>query len=455
MTGVLARLQGSGLMARALRSASWMIVGYGGSQAMRLASNLILTRILFPEAFGMMALVTVIVTGLVLFSDVGIGPSILQSERGDDPAFLDTAWTIQVIRGLCLWGVTFLLAWPVAQFYNVPDLTYILPLAGTMLAVEGFKTTRIETAHRHLMVGRVTQLELASQFISLTIMVCVALATQSVLALVLGTVMQSLTFVIFTHMNLPGHRNRFHWDKPSAHDLIHFGKWIFLSTAFWFVTSQGDRAILGKFIALETLGIYNIAFFLASFPMALGYAVNQRLMIPVYKDALTSGDPQARRKQRLLRFGLSAGILSLVWVMAIIGPWLVEWLYDDRYQLAGAIIVPLALALAPAVIVMTYDQAALAAGDSKTFFAVGAARAISQTALFLFGVIWIGLPGGIIALGVALLFTYPLIVALALKHKVWDPVHDVAMATLTIIVGVIALNLHWEAITAMANAVHP
>ncbi len=64
------------MAARVLRSASWLMIGYGGSQALRLASNLILTRILFPEAFGLMALVTVVTVGLSLFSDVGIGGMI-------------------------------------------------------------------------------------------------------------------------------------------------------------------------------------------------------------------------------------------------------------------------------------------------------------------------------------------------------------------------------------------
>lgn len=449
------RLRGPGLMARALRSASWMIIGFGGSQAMRLVSNLILTRILFPEAFGIMALVTVIITGLLLFSDVGIGPSILQSERGDDPKFLDTAWTIQVVRGMCLWAGTLVLAWPMAEFYDIPELKLILPIAGSMLIVEGFKPTRIETAHRHLIVGRVTQLELISQFISLAAMVVVALITRSVLALVLGSVMQSITYVILTHLKLPGHRNQFYWNRHCAQELVGFGKWIFLSTAFWFVTSQGDRAILGKFIPLETLGIYNIAFFLASFPMALGFAVNQRLMIPVYRDGLTTDDPDVFRKQRLLRFGLSLGILSLVWLMAIVGPSLVDLLYDDRYRLAGALIVPLALALAPAVMFMTYDQAALAAGDSKTFFWVGAVRAISQTALFLFGVSWFGLPGGIAAMAAALFVTYPFIIAIAVKHHVWDPLHDMIMISLTVAAGTFALNLHWDIVIAMIIALQP
>ena len=61
--------------------------------------------LLFPEAFGIMALVSVVLVGLAMFSDVGIGPAISQHKRGDDAAFLDTAWTINVVRGAALWGV--------------------------------------------------------------------------------------------------------------------------------------------------------------------------------------------------------------------------------------------------------------------------------------------------------------------------------------------------------------
>ena len=73
----------SGLMARALRGSAWIMLGYCSGQGFRLISNLILTRLLFPEAFGLMALIMVFIVGLTMFSDVGIGPSISQSKRGD------------------------------------------------------------------------------------------------------------------------------------------------------------------------------------------------------------------------------------------------------------------------------------------------------------------------------------------------------------------------------------
>ncbi len=455
MTKILGHFQGAGLMARVLRSASWLLIGYGGSQALRLASNLILTRLLFPEAFGMMALVTVITVGLALFSDIGVGPSIAQSPRGDDPVFLDTAWTLQVIRGGILWALTFVLAWPIAQFYAAPDLMLYLPIAGSALAIAGFNPTRIETAHRHLLVGRVTAVDLASQLLSLIAMVVLAVVTQSVLALVVGGVLQSAVKLLLAQRLLPGHRNRLHWNKTAADELIRFGKWIFLSTAFWFITSQGDRAILGKFVPLETLGIYNIAFFLASFPMALGYAVNQKLMIPIYRDKPAHADPSNRRKQRMLRAGLSGGLLSLLFTLAVAGPWLVGLLYDARYELAGPIIVILALCTAPAVIVMTYDQAALAAGDSRLFFVLNAVRAIAQTSLFLAGVLWLGLPGGVLAMGGAMVVTYPVILHLARKHQVWDPQHDLVCFVITLTVGGIALHLHWQEIADLFQQMRP
>ena len=216
MQRVASLFTGQGMMARVLRSASWLMIGYGGSQALRLASNLILTRILFPEAFGLMALVSVVTVGLSLFSDVGIGPSIAQNTRGDDPGFLNTAWTIQVVRGFGLWVLTALLAWPAAQFYGAPELLIYLPIAGAGLAIAGFNPTRIETAHRHLLAGRVTALDLAGQVIGLTAMIALALATQSVIALVLGGLIQAAAKLLLCHYGLPGAANRFRWERAAA-----------------------------------------------------------------------------------------------------------------------------------------------------------------------------------------------------------------------------------------------
>ena len=431
-------------MARVMRSTSWILLGYGGSQGLRLASNLILTRILFPEAFGLMALVGLVTVGLMLFSDVGIAPSIAQSKRGDDPDFLNTAWSIQMLRGVILFSVACGLALPFAAFYDAPELATYLPIAATALLITGFNPTRIETAHRHLLMGRLTVLDLTAQVIGIVVMIVLAWWLQSVLALVLGGVVTALAKLVLTWAYLPGAANRFRWEPAAVRELVTFGKWIFLSTAFWFFASQGDRAVLGKFLSLETLGIYNIAFFLAAFAMQLGTAVTGRVMIPVYRDAKHETGKIAK-----LRFGISGVVLTLLLMMAAAGPWLVGVLYDPRYAAGGAIVTLLAVALIPQVIGMSYDQAALAAGDSRRFFVVSASRAVFQITLLIVGVSMFGLIGAIVGIGLAHLLTHPVIIWLARTHDAWDMRHDLICAIGAGSLGAFVVWWHWDAIIAL------
>ncbi|RKF15363.1 polysaccharide biosynthesis protein [Roseovarius spongiae] len=455
MKRLITAMSGNRLTARLLRSTSWVLVGFGGAQAIRLASNLILTRILFPEAFGLMALVTVITVGLMMFSDVGIGPSISQSRRGDDPAFLNTAWSIQIMRGFTLWGLTLLLAWPVARFYDQPDLVLYLPIAGLALVITGFLPTRIETAHRHLAFGRLTVLDLTAQAIGLGLMVVVALATQSVIALVLGGLFTATAKLFLTTRFLPGPRNRFGIERAALREQVHFGKWIFLSTAFAFVSGQGDKAILGKLLALGTLGIYNIGYFLASFPIMLGMSMAQQMLIPVFRDRPPTESRANRARLRKMRFCMSGGLFALLGLMAFAGPWVVELLYDDRYMQAGAMVVLLACGFLPQAMGLSYDRAALAAGDSRGAFVFSGVRSTVQMGLLWVGFQWFGLLGGIASFGIAMVLVHPMLIRLARRHGAWDALHDAVFAALALAIAAGAILLHADAIAALSAPAAP
>src|SRR5688572_13860724 len=87
----------------AIRATVWTIAATYAGQALRLASNLILTRLLFPEAFGVMAILLLILQSLNLFSDIGIQQSLILHPLGVERRFCNTAWTLQIVRGVCLW----------------------------------------------------------------------------------------------------------------------------------------------------------------------------------------------------------------------------------------------------------------------------------------------------------------------------------------------------------------
>lgn len=432
----------SPVFARVLRGSALTAGSYAISQALRLVSNLILTRLLFPEAFGLMALVSVFLVGLAMFSDVGLGPAIVRSPRGDDRDFLDTAWTVQVLRGALLWALTCALAWPVAQVYDAPDLALLLPAAGMTLFIAGFNPTRIETANRHLMLGRLTALDLAAQSIGIVAIVILSFALRSVWALVIGAIIGALAKLVLTDLGLPGARNRLRWDTAAGGELIHFGKWIFLSTACNFLLSQGDKAILGAYLRLDELGIYNVGYFLASFPVLLGGSVVGRVLMPIYRDHPPAADPANFARLRKLRVAMTGGMLAMLAVMGGMGHPLVGLLYDPRYAHAGAIVVAIACVQIPVVLGMTYDQSALAAGDSRNFFVVMALRAGGLSGAFWAGAALDGLRGALIGQFIAATVMHLPIIWLARRHGAWDPRHDLAFGALgaMLIAGILWWN---------------
>lgn len=445
-------MNGDSVLARALRSAGLTIFGFGTGQVLRLISNLILTRLLFPEAFGLMALITVFLMGLNMFSDVGVTPAIMQSARGDDEDFLDTAWTIQVIRGFSLFGVACAIALPVSWIYGAPELALMLPVSATTLIITGFNPTRLDQANRHLRLGRVTTLDIFNQIVGILAAVALAWAWQSVWALVISGVIGAIVQLISYNVFLPGKANRFRWETRAAGELINFGKWIFLSTVAGFVLSQADKLLIGKYLALDQFGVYNIGFFLASFPLLMGGVLVRRILIPIYREWPPRESAANFARLRRMRFAVSGALLALVAVLALGGVWIVDLLYDPRYAMAGAVTVIIACAQIPQIIALTYDQAALAAGDSRRFFVLAASKAAMMVACLVIGLELAGLIGALIGQGVAMLLVYPVVIWLSRATGAWDRLHDLALALGGVVLVALALWINGAAIAALAAA---
>jgi O-antigen/teichoic acid export membrane protein len=241
---------------------------------------------------------------------------------------------------------------------------------------------------------------------------------------------------------LPGPVNRFRWEPAAVRALIHFGKWIFLSTACGFLLAQGDKAIFGAYLSLEELGLYNIGFFLASFPLLLGGAVTGRILLPLYRDHPPAASAANAARMARLRYGISLGLLGMLALLAFGGMALVDLLYDARYNMAGVVVVMVACVQMVVVVGMTYDQSALAAGDARGYFLVIAAKAVLQTIALIGGMLWLGLPGALILQGAALVVSHGLIAVLAHRHGAWDGVHDLVMGLLAAVIICAAAMFH-------------
>jgi O-antigen/teichoic acid export membrane protein len=353
------------LAKRAIHGSVWTFAGYGSSQLMRFGANIILTRLLFPRAFGQMALINVLMQGLQMFSDLGIGPAIIKHNRTHDPEFFNTAWTMQVIRGVVLWLVACAMAAPVAMFYQTPMLTTMIPVAALTALIAVFSSTKLYIEGRELRLARLVGIELLTQIVSIFVMILLAKYWGSVWALVLGGLVGTLLKTLLSHIALPGMTNRFCWDRPSAHKLYHFGRWIFVSTLFTFLAMQSDRLLLGRLIPLEMLGVYSIALGMVSIGIGVFEQFTNRILMP----AMAHFRRESRHrfndvvlKSRNLILSAAAVAVANVILMA---PTLFDWLYDARYHEAGRISQWLGFGLWFTLLQRTSQASLLAAGRSK------------------------------------------------------------------------------------------
>lgn len=422
------------LRKQAIRGSLWTVFGQGAGQVLRLASNLALTRLLFPEAFGLMALVGVFTQGLQMFSDIGIGPSIVQHKRGDDPDFLNTAWTIQVIRGFALWIIACGLAWPIAQLYGEQALLVVLPVAAFATVIGGFQSTSIHALNRHLAVGAQTALNIATQFISITVMVVWACFWPSVWALVAGVLVSTLVRTVLSFVAIPGIRNRFRWDATARDELIRFGKWIFLSTVLTFLSKQADRLMLGKLVSLEMLGVYSIAVVWSMTATESLLRIGQTVVFPVYSKLKTSGRGIGSALEKVRRpISVGGGITASLLIVG--GSGLIELLYDARYAQAGLLLQIMAAGAWFIVLAGTTGPALLALGESRWIAASNVAKLLGLITLIPIGHHYQGLPGVVIALSLTELFKY-IVLAIGLhRHQLPVAGNDIRL-TIQVAIGV-------------------
>lgn len=450
---LFARLKEDGFAARTFRGSLLTVFTFGGQTFLRLASNLILTRLLFPEAFGLMALVQVVLSGAAQFSDIGIRSSIVRDERGAETVFLHTAWTLQIIRGFLLGGFVFLIAEPMATFYNAPELTNLVKFCALVPVIQGFNSTRMLSANRNMQFGRLTALMMSEQTFNIALMIFLAWWLNSVWALAIGTVIGAATICFLSHVMLKGETNWFALEKDATRRMFSFGKFIFLSTLAGYFLNQGDKVILGRYVSLEELAVYNIGYLLAAMPLLLSGMFNERIFYPLYARQPPTESEANRWQLNKTRLFVTAGMIGTVAILALVGDPLARFLYDARYHAAGPLMTLIALSLLPRLITFSYERMSLAYGHSGRFAILTIGVAGVQMMFLLIGVREFGLLGAIIGQPLAIIATYPLMLWINWRYRGWHALHDLIFWTLAVGIAVFVIWYRWDVVAPLFDRV--
>lgn len=411
-------MEGEGLRARAMRGSGISLVGMGVQQGLRLASSLVLTRLLFPEAYGVMGIAYVFMNGLQMFSDLGIRPAIIHNKRGHDPEFLNTAWTMAVIRGFVLWAVSCAIAYPVSVFYGEPILFPVICVLGATAAIRGFQSTAYATANKKLLLGRLTVLEVVTQVIGIVVTVVWAVFDPSVWALAGGGIIASICAVWMGFVMLPTHRHRLRWDHSAASELVRFGKWIFVSTILGFFANQGDRLILGRYMTMAELGMYVTALHWATLPWMLNSRLGEKVLLAVYSEHQDTAPEKMRPKVARMRWAVCGVLLPVSLVFIVFGHEIIGVLYDPRYADAGWMLQVLSVGFGWAV-ATNIGPFYLGQGRSKLFMQLVGVKCVLMIVAMLAGGWWLGPVGVVAGVSAGYVAYYPVQVWVYSRFGLW------------------------------------
>lgn len=281
---------------RAIAGGKWTLVAFGGSQFIRFVCNLALARLLLDADadFGVIAVANSIVQALQLLSDLGIWVNLVQSRDGDKREYLDTIWTIQVVRGVLLFAIGWSLA-PVlaAEYPGMPELEQCVRITMLGVLAGAFVPTSFHLAGRNLRLGPVAIIELGSQLAGSVAMIALATVLQSPIGLAVGSPLIVVLRVLLSWILLGG-GNRPCWDRTHAAAIFRFGKWVSLATIVFYVTTHADRLLYGKLVTDAQLGVYSIALALAWIPADITTRLSNAVVFPLLCRAAQDGSDYGR-----------------------------------------------------------------------------------------------------------------------------------------------------------------
>lgn len=347
----------SSLRERAMSAGAWSLAALIASQSIRLGGNLIMARLLAPEMFGIMVVATTVSMVLGLLSDIGLRQNIIQSRRGDDPVFLNTAWTVQILRGVVLFALSLLVAglalgaqlagiWPKDSTYNAPVLPLVLAFTSVSALIYGFGSTKVAVAFRTFQQKKVVIIEIVAQLVGLLVMLGVGYFTRSIWSLVAAGLVSAIASTVLGHLWIKGVKNQLHWDADALKELVSFGRWMLLSSAVGVLAMQGDRIFFGGGMSVAELGVYSIAMLILG---AIDTGV-QRLVgavaLPAFGEAARTADTvRLRTLYYRFRLVLDLALLFVCGFLLVASPLIIGWLYDERYAGAGGMLAILSLSL--------------------------------------------------------------------------------------------------------------
>ncbi len=365
----------------------------GAHVALRMTGTIVLARLLTPDDYGLVGMVTVVIGFVSMFKDAGLSIATVQEKEISHEQISTLFWLnmiISAILGLCILAVSPM----VALFYGKPELTAITAALSISFIISGLTIQHQALQMRHMRFGVLAGIQIGSQIVTLAVTVILAVLGWRYWSLVGGAIAQALAGTLLTYITcpwVPGRLRR----GTGIRGMLKFGGYMTGFNIISYFARNADNILIGRYIGSEALGLYGRAYDLFMMPISQIREPLSKVALPALSSLTEKHDQYAKYYRRLLTIITSLTIPITVYC-TVEAEFIIRLALGARWLDAVPVFRVLALAGLVQPSMGTAGIVMLNFGYVKRHFQIGLANSLLVIASFV-----MGLPYGIIGVASA------------------------------------------------------
>jgi O-antigen/teichoic acid export membrane protein len=230
-----------------------------------LVRNIVVARLIGVENFGIASTFALTVALVEMSSNIGLDRLLVQARQSEDPKFLQTAHTIQAVRGAMAAIVLYLAAVPISKFFNVPDISWAYQVVALTPLFRGFIHLDMFQQQRMMNFTSSATVELFSVSISLFSVFILKSFFNDYQIMLYAILIHQVTYLLFSHFvaTIP---YRLNFNIIYFRMFYSFGWPLLINNFVMYMIFYGDRLIIANTFGMKELGLYSAAFALSFTP---------------------------------------------------------------------------------------------------------------------------------------------------------------------------------------------
>jgi O-antigen/teichoic acid export membrane protein len=374
-----------------LENDSLFLVSSNAAQLLiRLLSTVVLTRILDPNSYGILAIITTIQIVVLLTSDLGLYPYVVRSKLYQDEKFLNDVWSIRLIRGFLNSLLIFFLAPLVSLYTGSTEIEKAIQAVSLLPLLEALTSMAFATAAREGKIKLLTISEFIPSVFGILVSILICYLMDSYWGIIISGYISIIIKIYFSYRLFPNSKRNFSVSVKALRDMWKFSKYILPSSLISLIIGQFDKVLFARIFTLNELGLYNVASNLGLAPVSLVSSYSSRILYPVFVDSFNKTPDQKSEIFYGTDRKIRAAILFLFGLFCFSSTLIVDVLYDDRYIGAAKYLFALSIYSVLSYVVSISIESLIAIGYEKSTFYSNLVRVFSL--IFFLTIFFFSLP---------------------------------------------------------------